>query len=38
MGSIADDDLSGLYAQIKYNHDELSWYMQECPDIEIDKD
>lgn len=22
MGSIADDDIGGLYAQIQYNHDE----------------
>lgn len=37
IGSIADDDLSGIYAQIQCNHDETYCYMVELPDIEEDK-
>lgn len=33
MGSIADDDLGGLYARIQYNHDESHFLKQEAQDI-----
>ena len=34
LGSIANSDLSGIYAQIKCNYDENNCYMAELPDIE----
>lgn len=33
-GFIHEDNLSGLYAQIKCNYDETGCYMQELPNIE----
>ena len=34
MGSIADDDLGGIYAQIKCNRDESACILSELPDLE----
>ena len=34
IGSIADNDLSGLYAQIKCNYEETLCILSELPDIE----
>lgn len=34
MGSIADDDLGGIYAQMKCNRDESGCLLEEFPDLE----
>ena len=37
MGSIADGDLGGIYAQIKYNHDETLYLLNETEKLLEDK-
>ena len=34
LGSIADDDLGGIYAQMKCNRDESGCLLEEFPDLE----
>lgn len=34
MGSISDNDLKGIYAQIECNYDMNNCYMENLPDIE----
>lgn len=34
LGSIADDDLGGIYAQMKCNRDESSCLLEDFPDLE----
>ena len=34
MGSIADNDLAGLYAQIQCNHDDACCIAHDLPDLE----
>lgn len=38
MGSISEDDLGGIYAQIKCNYDETQCYMADLPDLDADLD
>lgn len=38
IGSISDDDLGGIYAQIKCNYDETKCYMADLPDLDADFD
>lgn len=38
MGSISDDDLGGIYAQIECNHDDVLGFMSCFLDIEERKD
>lgn len=35
-GSIADDDLGGIYAQIECNRDESACILTELPDLEVE--
>lgn len=37
QGSISDDDLGGIYAQIQCNHDDSLCLLSELPDLEVEE-